>query len=100
MTLAEIKLSPLPVLLDFYADWCGPCRLLSPIVDKMAAEFAGKIIVDKIDIGVDSSIANKYKITTLPTILLVDKGEVKEKITGAVSEYCLKSMITKHIGIK
>ena len=78
----EIRNSDKPVLIDFYADWCGPCRMVSPIVDEIAEE-RDDIVVGKINVDDDPELAIKFGIVSIPTLMVLKKGEVAKKATGA-----------------
>jgi thioredoxin 1 len=78
----EVLQSEIPVLIDFWAPWCGPCRALAPVIEKVAAEFEGRIIVGKLNVDEESAIAAKYSIMSIPTLLLFNKGQVVEQIVG------------------
>jgi thioredoxin 1 len=79
---AEVLQSSVPVLVDFTATWCGPCRALAPIVEKVADELAGKVKVGKLDIDEAPAIAGKYGIRSVPTVLIFDKGTKKTQHVG------------------
>jgi thioredoxin 1 len=79
---AEVLQSSVPVLVDFTATWCGPCRALAPIVEKVADELAGKVKVGKLDIDEAPAIAGKYGIRSVPTVLIFDKGTKKAQHVG------------------
>ncbi len=84
-----------PVLVDFYADWCGPCKTQAPILGQLAEEFDGKIKFAKVDIDVDGNkdLAVKYGVLSVPTLILFSNGEVKETIVGVTSKSKLKQKL-------
>jgi len=75
--------SEIPVLVDFWAVWCGPCRMLAPILDEIADEAAGKALVCKVDVDAEGALAEKFNIMTVPTLIVFKKGEVAERSSGA-----------------
>ena len=75
-----------PLVVDFWATWCGPCRMVSPIISKMAEKYDGKIIVGKCDVEDNEELAAEFGIRNIPTILFIKNGEVVDKIVGAQSE--------------
>lgn len=82
----EVLKAEVPVLVDFYADWCGPCKMMGPIVDIIAQELEGKAIVGKLDVDQSRKIAMKYNVMTIPTFLVFKNGALVDTIVGAVSK--------------
>lgn len=81
---AEVVDSSLPVLVDFWAVWCGPCRMVAPIVDELAVEYEGRIKVGKVDVDSEQKIAADYGIRSIPTLLIFKNGELADQVVGAV----------------
>lgn len=79
----EVLQSDKPVLVDFWAAWCGPCKMVSPIVDEIASEFEGKAVVGKVDVDSNQEFAAKYGVRNIPTVLFFKNGEVVDKQVGA-----------------
>ena len=88
-----IRTSDLPVLVDFWAAWCGPCKMVSPAVEKLAKEFAGRLITVKVNVDQKQHIAAHYQIQGIPTIMLFHKGEPVMRTTGALPEDQLRQQI-------
>ena len=80
----EVLKADLPVLVDFYADWCGPCKMISPMVEQLAAEYEGKIKVGKVNVDENMNLASTYRIMSIPAIMIFKNGEIAEQIIGAV----------------
>ena len=87
--------STMPVVVDFYADWCGPCKMMAPIIDELANEFDGKVRVGKLNTDENRGIAGKYNIMSIPTILFIKDGVVVEQVMGAVPKTVVQEKINK-----
>jgi len=82
----EVLDSKIPTLVDFWAAWCGPCRTMSPILDEIAEESSHKIKVTKLNVDDSQQTANKYKIMSIPTLVVFENGEIKKRLVGALSK--------------
>ena len=89
----EVLNSPIPVMVDFWADWCGPCKMLAPILSEIAEEYDGKIKVCKINVDEEAELSLKYRIVSIPTVLIFKDGELTNKSVGYVPKEELISLI-------
>ncbi|MGL4362626.1 MAG: thioredoxin [Cellulosilyticaceae bacterium] len=85
--------SEIPVVVDFYADWCGPCKMMSPIIDELSTLYEGKVKIGKVDTDENRAVSSKYNVMSIPTILLIKNGEVKETVVGALPKAALEEKI-------
>jgi len=82
----EVIKSEQPVLVDFWAEWCGPCKMIGPIVEELAGEFEGKVTIGKLDVDANQGISGRFGIRSIPTLLIFKGGEVVDKVVGVVSK--------------
>jgi len=94
---AEVLTSEKPVLVDFWAIWCGPCKMIAPIVDEIAQEYDGKIKVTKMDVDANPRVTMEYGIRSIPTLMIFKGGQVVEQIVGAVPKRHLLDKVTAHL---
>jgi thioredoxin 1 len=93
----EVLQSPVPVLVDFWAVWCGPCRLIAPIVDELATQYADKLKVLKVDVDKEQNLAIRYGIMSIPTLLLFKNGQVVDQIVGALPKGAIEERVKRHL---
>jgi thioredoxin 1 len=88
------------VMVDFWAEWCGPCKMLSPIVDELSQELDGKMTIGKVDVSDQQDLAAEYGVRNIPTILFFKNGELVDKQVGALPKAALQEIINKHLNKK
>ena len=93
----EVIKAATPVLVDFWAPWCAPCRMMAPTVDAIAAEYADRAVVGKLNVDDHQSLATRYNIRGIPALLLFKDGQVREQVVGATSKDVITKMIEKHL---
>ena len=89
----EVVASDLPVLVDFWAEWCGPCKMIAPAIEELVAEFEGKAKIGKLDVDGNQGTAAKYGIRSIPSLLIFKDGEVVDQIVGAVPKGAIQSKL-------
>lgn len=96
----EVVESELPAVIDFWAAWCGPCRMVSPIVEELAGQYAGKIKVCKMDVDSNQTVPARYNIMSIPTLLFFNKGNVVDQIIGVRSKSDIHKVVENTIAMK
>ena len=93
----DVLKSPQPVLVDFWATWCAPCRMMSPTVDVIAAEYAGRAKVGKLNVDENMTVASRFGIRSIPTLLLFKDGQIKEQVVGTAPKDALSRLLDKYL---
>ena len=93
----EVLKSDKPVLVDFWAEWCGPCKAIAPIVEELEKQYDGKVKIGKVNVDQQSALSMQYGVMSIPTLVLFKNGKIVDQVVGSVPKTQLESMITKHI---
>jgi thioredoxin 1 len=94
---ADVLKAGRPVLVDFWAEWCGPCRAMEPSIHALAGDYAGKVSVGKLNVDDNPSITMRYMVRGIPTVMLFKDGQIVDQVVGLVDKGALKQMLDKHI---
>lgn len=94
---AEVAESQVPVLVDFWAEWCGPCRAIGPVLEQLGSELAGKLKIAKVNVDENAELAGQFNVRSIPTLLVMKKGTVAEQMVGAMSKSALEAKLEPHL---
>jgi thioredoxin len=94
---AEVERSPLPVLVDAWAAWCGPCRTIAPAIDELAAELAGKVLVAKLNVDENPATASRFDIRSIPTLLVIARGREVDRLVGAQPKQAIRARLERFV---
>ena len=96
-TFEEAAAGDKPVLVDFWATWCGPCRMIAPVIEQVAAEFEGRAVVGKVDVDEEPGLAQRFGVMSIPTLIVMKGGKVVEQAGGARGKADVAAMLSRHL---
>ncbi len=94
---SEVLESSVPVLVDFWAEWCGPCKAIAPVLDELAGEYGDTLKIAKVDVDKNAALAGEFGIRSIPTLLIIKDGAVQEQMVGALQKSALKAKLDAHL---